>query len=99
MYNPDTRPNRRYCLQQSRNRSHGRLLRRSFAEREASSERPYNGIRFILEGLSTKPMRSAAPTGTEHGRQATGKETATGQYPHRAGDSIRSYIKKYTGYK
>ena len=95
VYNPNTRPNRRHCLQQSRNFSHGGLLRRSDSDHPAGMRAEKAELRCILERLSNQPVQPSAPAGAGHPtrRQTAGKEAAPGRYPHRTGDFIRHCIK------
>ena len=92
---PRFRPNRRYCLQQSRNFSHGGLLRRSDSDHPAGMRAEKAELRCILERLSNQPVQPSAPAGAGHPtrRQTAGKEAAPGRYPHRTGDFIRHCIK------
>lgn len=92
---PRFRPNRRHCLQQSRNFSHGGLLRRSDSDHPAGMRAEKTELRCILERLSNQPVQPSAPAGAGHPtrRQTAGKEAAPGRYPHRTGDFIRYCIK------
>ena len=101
VYNANPRQNCCYCLQQSRNFSHGGLLCRSGSDHPAGMRAEKAELRCILERLSNQPVQPSAPAGAGHPtrRQTTGKEAAPGRYPHRTGDFIRHCIKKNTGYK